>query len=146
MISAHFSSIFLIYALCIEIYTLSSLIFPIDNVSILSFPAKPTSSRAQYRSIGPFPFPLDNPTLIEYSFSDRTRETLVKSQSLMRSMLPLWDPSMLYGYPEGSLKEIRTAAWILGHSSSISWAVSRKGHRVLYDLTACQILISLGFL
>ena len=41
------------------------------------------------RSIGPFPFPLDNPPLIEYSFSDRTRETLVKSLSLMGSMLPL---------------------------------------------------------
>ena len=72
-----------------EIYALSSLIFSIDNVSILSFPAKPTTLQAQDRSIGPFPFPLDNPTMIEYSFSDRTRGTLVKSQSLMRSMLPL---------------------------------------------------------
>ena len=89
MIKSYFSSTFLIYALCMEIYALSSIIFSIDNVSILSFPAKPTSSRAPDRSIGPFPFPLDNPTLIEYSFSDRTRETLVKSQSLMRSMLPL---------------------------------------------------------
>ena len=89
MIKSYFSSTFLIYTLCIEIYALSSLIFSIDNVSILSFPAKPTTLRAQDRSIGPFPFPLDNPTLIEYSFSDRTRETLVKSQSLMGSMLPL---------------------------------------------------------
>lgn len=73
MISAHFSSIFLIYTLCIEIYALLSLIFLIDNVSILSFPAKPTTLHTPDRSIGPFPFPLDNPTLIEYSFSDRTR-------------------------------------------------------------------------
>ena len=51
--------------------------FSIDSVSILSFPAKPTTLRAPDRSIGPFPFPLDNPPLIEYSFSDRTRETLV---------------------------------------------------------------------
>ena len=45
--------------------------FSIDGVSILSFPAKPTTLHAQDRSIGPFPFPLDNPSLIEYSFSDR---------------------------------------------------------------------------
>ena len=77
MIRTHFSSIFLIYTLFVEIYALSSIIFSIDNVSILSFPAKPTTLRAQDRSIGPVPFPLDNPTLIEYSFSDRTRETLV---------------------------------------------------------------------
>lgn len=89
MIKTHFSSIFLIYTLFIEIYALSSIIFLIDNVSILSFPAKPTNLCAPDRSIGPFPFPLDNLPLIEYSFSDRTRETMVKSQSLMRSMLPL---------------------------------------------------------
>ena len=84
MIRTHFSSIFLIYtlfveiyALFVEIYALSSIIFSIDNVSILSFPAKPTTLRAPDRSIGAFPFPLDNPPLIEYSFSDRTRETLV---------------------------------------------------------------------
>lgn len=71
MIRTHFSSIFLIYSLCIEIYTLPSLIVPTDNVSILSFPAKPTTLHAPDRSIGPFPFPLDNPPLIEYSFSDR---------------------------------------------------------------------------
>lgn len=75
--------------LYIEIYALSSLIFSIDDVSILSFRAKPTTLHTQDRSIGPFPFPLDNPTLIEYSFSDRTREPLVKSQSLMGSVLPL---------------------------------------------------------
>lgn len=61
----------------------------IENASILSFPAKPTTLHTPDRSIGPFPFPLDNPPLIEYSFSDRTRETLVKSQSLMGSVLPL---------------------------------------------------------
>ena len=71
MIRTHFSSIFLIYTLCMEIYALSSIIFSIDNVSILSFPAKLTTLRAPDRSIGAFPFPLDNPPPIEYSFSDR---------------------------------------------------------------------------
>lgn len=84
-----FFKYFLIYVLCVKIYALLFLIFSIDDVSILSFPAKPTALHAQDHSIGPFPFPLDNPTLIEYSFSDRTRETLVKSQSLMGSVLPL---------------------------------------------------------
>ena len=79
-----FFKYFLIYVLCAKIYALLFLILSIDDVSILSFPAKPTTLHAQDRSIGPFPFPLDNPTLIEYSFSDRTRETLVKSQSLMQ--------------------------------------------------------------
>lgn len=71
MIRTHFSSIFLIYVLCKEIYDLPSLIFSIDKVSILSFPAKATSLHTPDRSIGPFSFPLDNPSLIEYPFSDR---------------------------------------------------------------------------
>lgn len=71
MIGTHFSSIFLIYVLCAKIYALLFLILSIDDVSILSFSAKPTTLHAQDRSIGPFPFPLDNPPLIEYSFSDR---------------------------------------------------------------------------
>lgn len=66
-----FFKYFLIYVLCVKIYALLFLIFSIDDVSILSFPAKLTTLHAQDRSIGPFPFPLDNPPLIEYSFSDR---------------------------------------------------------------------------
>lgn len=66
-----FFKYFLIYVLCTKIYALLFLILSIDDVSILSFPAKPTTLHAQDRSIGPFPFPLDNPPLIEYSFSDR---------------------------------------------------------------------------
>lgn len=84
-----FFKYFLICVLFAKIYALLFLILSIDDVSILSFPAKPTTLHAPDRSIGPFSFPLDNPTLIEYSFSDSTRETLVKSQSLMGSMLPL---------------------------------------------------------
>ena len=56
-----FFKYFLIYMLYIEIYDLSSLIFSIESVSILSFRAKPTTLHTQDRSIGPFPFPLDNP-------------------------------------------------------------------------------------
>ncbi len=66
-----FFKYFLIYVLFAKIYALLFLILSIDSVSILSFPAKPTTLHAQDRSIGPFPFPLDNPPLIEYSFSDR---------------------------------------------------------------------------
>lgn len=66
-----FFKYFLIYVLCAKIYALLFLILSIDDVSILSSPAKPTTLHAQDHSIGPFPFPLDNPPSIEYSFSDR---------------------------------------------------------------------------
>lgn len=64
-----FFKYFLIFVLYTKIYALLFLILSIDDVSILSFPAKPTTLHAQDRSIESFP--LDNPPSIEYSFSDR---------------------------------------------------------------------------